>query len=304
MSKIHYKINISYNKMRTIILNSSNVVPNGFNDTYKFDFPQGAITFKDDQIAVESISIYYSWFNITSATTSSQYNNNAFQFVWYSGVATTYNVVLPDGYYEIADINAFLQYFCVQNDLYLIDGSGNFVYFLELQLNPTYYAVQLNAFPIPTSLPGGFSQPVGWPGYPLVATTPQLVVSATNNFGTVIGFNPGTYPTPVSSATSSTLSQRPPQVTPINSLLMTCSLLNNNLSVPNTLIYAFSPINTRFGGLINIQPQQAAFIDIYDGTYNFIQIQFFDQNLNRIYINDPNVVLLLVIGHKERYALM
>jgi hypothetical protein len=145
---------------------------------------------------------------------------------------------------------------------------------------------------------------VGWPGYPLVATTPQLVVSATNNFGTVIGFNPGTYPTPVSSATSSTLSQRPPQVTPINSLLMTCSLLNNNLSVPNTLIYAFSPINTRFGGLINIQPQQAAFIDIYDGTYNFIQIQFFDQNLNRIYINDPNVVLLLVIGHKERYALM
>jgi len=289
--------------MRTIILNSSNVVPNGFNDTYKFDFPQGAVTFKEDQIAVESISIYYSWFNITSATTSSQYNNNSFQIVWYNGGPTTYDVVLPDGYYEITDINAFLQYFCVQNDLYLIDGSGNYVYYLELQLNPTYYAVQLNAFPIPTALPGGWSAPPGWPGFPAVATTPQLVIPANNNFGKVVGFNAGTYPTPVSSSTSSTLSQNPPQVTPINSLLMTCSLLNNSYAVPNTLIYAFSPVNTRFGSLINIQTPTLSFIDIYDGTYNYLQIQFFDQNLNRIYINDPNVVLLLVIGRKESYVL-
>ena len=289
--------------MRTLILNSSNVVPNGFNDTYEFKFPQGAITFKDDQIAVEAINIYFSWFNITSSTTGSQYNNNTFSFVWYDALgSTTYTVVLPDGYYEVSDLNAYIQFFCVSNGLYLIDAAGNYVYYLELVVNPTYYAVQFNSYPIPTALPLGWSNPGGIT-FPAVATTPQLIVPSNNNFGKVIGYNPGTYPAVVQNFTYSALSAFAPQVSPINSLIMTCSLLNNNYAVPNTLIYAFSPVGTKFGELISIQAQQFAFCDIYDGSYNFLRIQFFDQNLNRIYINDPNVVILLVIGHKEQYVL-
>lgn len=287
--------------MRTIILNSSNVVDNGFNDTYEYKFPTGAVNFKDDQICVESISMYFSWFNITSATTSSQYNNNSFSFVWYdAGGPTTYNVVLPDGYYEVSDLNAYIQFFCVSNGLYLIDATGNYVYYLELVLNPQYYAVQLNCYPIPTALPALWTNPGGIT-FPAVASTPLLIISPTNNFGKVIGFNAGTYPAVTQSFTYSVLSQNAPQVSPVTSLVMTCSLLNNNFAVPNTLLYAFSPIATTFGGLINILPQQAAFTDIYDGSYNFLRIQFFDQNLNRIYINDPNVVLLFIIGRKERY---
>lgn len=289
--------------MRTIIINGNNVVPNSLNDTYKYSFPNGAVTFSNDQIAVASISIYFSWFNITSATTYSKYNNNAYQYIWTdAGGSTTYNVVMPDGYYEVADLNAYLQYTMVQNGHYLIDGGGEFVYYLEMVVNPTYYGVQVNAYPLPTALPMGWSNPAGIV-FPAVASTPQLIVLPTNNFGTVIGFNAGTYPPAIQATKYSVLSQQAPQITPINSIIMTCNLLNNIYSNPNTLLYSFNPSGTRFGELISINAPQFAFVDILDGQYTDFQIQFFDQNLNRIYINDANIVVLLVIGKKEQYIL-
>lgn len=289
--------------MRTLIINGNNVVQNTLNDTYQYTFPNGAVNFSNDQIAVASISIYFSWFNITSATTASRYNNNAYQYIWTDGTgSTTYNVVMPDGSYEITDMNAFLQYTMVQNGHYLIDGSGEFVYYLEMVVNPTFYAIQVNAYPLPTALPMGWSNPGGIV-FPAVASTPQLVILPTNNFGTVIGFQPGTYPPAVQATNYSVLSTQTPQVQPITSLIMTCNLLNNIYANPNTLLYSFTPQGTRFGDLLSINAPQFAFVDIVDGQYTNLQIQFFDQNLNRVYINDSNLVVLLVIGKKEQYIL-
>lgn len=289
--------------MRTIIINGNNVVPNSLNDTYKYSFPNGAVNFSNDQISVASISIYFSWFNITSATTASRYNNNTYQYIWTDNTGSnTYNVVMPDGYYEVSDLNAFLQYTMVQNGHYLVDAANDFVYYLEWVVNPTYYGVQLNAYPFPTALPGGWSNPAG-AGFPAIASTPQIIISPTNNFGTVVGFNAGTYPPAVQATNYSALSQNAPQITPINSVIMTCNLLNNIYANPNTLLYSFNPSGTRFGELISIQVPQFAFVDILDGQYTDFQIQFLDQNLNRIYIQDSNIVVLLVIGKKEQYIL-
>lgn len=289
--------------MRTIIINGNNVVPNTLNDTYKYSFPNGAVTFYHDQICVASISIYFSWFNISSANTNSRYNNNEYLYTWTDGTGTnTYTVVMPDGYYEIADLNAFLQYTMVQNGHYLVDAAGDFVYYLEMVVNPTYYGVQVNSFPLSTSLPAGFTNPAGVT-FPAVASTPQLIISPTNNFGTVIGFQAGTYPAVIQATNYSVLSQVAPQITPINSIIMTCNLLNNTYANPNTLLYSFTPAGTRFGELISIQVPQFAFVDILDGQYTDFQIQFLDQNLNRINIQDPNVVVLLAIARKEQYIL-
>lgn len=289
--------------MRTIIINGNNVVANSLNDTYKYSFPNGAVNFSNDQIAVASISIYFSWFNITSATTASRYNNNAYQYIWTDGGgSTTYDVIMPDGYYEVSDLNAFLQYTMVQNGHYLIDGSGDFVYYLEWVVNPTFYGVQLNSYPVPTALPGGWSNPAGIV-FPAVASTPQVVILSTNNFQKVVGFAPGTYPPVVQATNYSALSQTAPQITPINSIILTCNLLNNIYANPNTLLYSFNPSGTRFGELISIQVPQFAFVDILDGQYTDFQIQFLDQNLNRIFIQDANIVVLLAIGKKEQYIL-
>jgi hypothetical protein len=289
--------------MRTIILNQNNVVPNTLNDTYTYRFPNGSVEFQNDQVSVASISIYFSWFNISSATTNSQYNNNAYTYTWYdAGGATTYNVVMPDGFYEVVDLNAYLQREMVLNGHYLLDPAGQFVYYLELVVNQTYYGIQMNSFPIPTALPAFWSNPAGLT-FPLVATTPQITIPSNNNFGKVIGFNAGTYPAVVQSTDFSKLSDFTPQITPINSLILSCTLLNNKYSNPNTLLYSFTTQGTPFGSLISIQVPQFAFVDIVDGSYTDFTIQFFDQNLNRIYINDSNIVVLLVIAKKEKYIL-
>lgn len=289
--------------MRTIIINGNNVVPNSLNDTYKYSFPNGAVTFFNDQIAVASISIYFSWFNITSASTASGYNNNTYTYTWYDAAgASTHTVVMPDGYYEIKDLNAYLQYVMVQNGHYLVDPSGDFVYYLEWITNQTYYATQLNSYPIPTALPALWTNPAGLT-FPLVATTPQVTILPTNNFGKVVGFNAGTYPPAVQATNYSKLSDFAPQITPVNSLIMTCNLLNNTYANPNTLLYSFNPAGTQFGALIDIQVPQFAFVDILDGQYTDFTIQFYDQDLNRITIQDPNVVILLAIGKKEQYVL-
>lgn len=289
--------------MRPIIINSNNLVENGFNNTYQYNFPTGSVTFKDDQIAIAQISIYYSWFNISSQTTGAQYNNNVFQYIWYdAGGAATYTVTLPDGFYEISDINAYLQYVFVTNGHYLVDGAGDFVYYMELKVNQTYYGVQLNSYPIPTGLPAGWTNPAGMT-FPAVASTPQLIVLSTNNFADVIGFTAGTYPTVTQATNYSVLSSYTPQVTPINSIILTCSLLNNKYSLPSTLLFTFAPRNATFGELVDITIPQYTFTDIQDGDYNSLTIEFLDQNLRKVFIRDSNLVVTMVIASKQTFVL-
>jgi len=289
--------------MRTLILNGNNVVSNSLNDTYTYQFPNGAVNFKNDQVAVAAISIYFSWYNITSLNTSSQYNNNIYQYIWTDGSGTTtHTITMPDGYYEIDTLNAYLQSQMVNNGHYLVDAGGDYVYYLEIIANQTYYGVQLNSFALPTALPAGFTNPAGIV-FPATASTPQFVILSTNNFGDVIGFNAGTYPSVVQATNYSIVSQKTPQITPVSSLIMTCTLLNNKYALPNTLLYSFNVQGTQFGALYTLTAPQFAFVDIQDGQYTDFTVQFFDQNLNRIAINDNNIVIMLVIGRKEQYVL-
>ena len=62
--------------MRTLVLNQTNIVQDGQNNKLVYSFPN-SVLFKDAYVAVSSISMYYSWFNITSAI-----NNNTFQYSW------------------------------------------------------------------------------------------------------------------------------------------------------------------------------------------------------------------------------
>lgn len=287
--------------MRTLIISGQNVVSNTFNDTYTYRFPVGAVEFKNDQVAVSSINMYYSWFNITSADTGSRYNNNVFQYVWYNfaGSATS-TITIPDGYYTVSDLNAYLQSQLVANGHYLVNSVGENVYYLELVENATRYAVQFNSYPIPTALPGGFTNPAVIT-FPVVATTPQIIIPSTNNFDDIIGFTAGTYPSPTQTTNYSKISDFTPQVSPVSSLILSCTLLNNRYAIPSTLLYSFSSAGTTFGSLISIQPPEMSFVDIQDGSYTEFTIEFRDQALRRVAINDSNLVVMLTIrDNKEK----
>jgi len=272
-----------------LIINSTCLTANSFNNSYRYTFPQGSVKFRNSKVAVGNVSMYYSWFNITIAN-----NNNTFSFVWptFAG-STTYNVTIPNGFYDIAALNSYLQQYCITNGLYLVDSTGNYVYYLEFITNANYYAIQFNSYPVPTSLPAGYTNP-GAITFPVVASTPQLIVPSTN-FTLLIGFAAGTYPAAFQATNYSVLSTSTPQVTPIQSLILACTLLSNKYSNPNTVLYSFSPAGTTFGSIIQSQPAFPSWVDIADGSYSFFDIQFLDQNFDNVILNDTNIVVQLLI---------
>jgi hypothetical protein len=159
---------------RTIILNESNLVANGNNNTLVYRFPVGGTSFKNMQVAVSSIQLYKSWFSINRAL----YNNASFQYVWVDG--TTYTCTLDDGYYTVSDINKAVAYSMLQQKTYLLNSStGEPTFFFEFQPNAVKYAMQLNVYPMSAALAttNSWVLPVGatW-SIPTVSTAPQVIV--------------------------------------------------------------------------------------------------------------------------------
>jgi len=294
----------------TIVLNSSNVVPNGQNNQLVYQFPN-SVAFPNHEIAIQSISMYYSWVNINSTTL----NNNIYQFVWPPN-GTTYQVAMPDGLYEIATINQYLQFYCIQNGLYLITATGSFVYFLEWTVNTSLYAVQLNLYPIPTSATAttlGYTQPATatW-SYPATAVIPLVYLSAVglpaNNFYKIVGFPQNfnmalaQYAPVDSTINTSYVSTTAPQVNPNPTLYLAISNIENNMATPSSIIGTISP-TVNYGELINITPPQFAWNKLLSGTYNSLRLSILGTNKQPVIILDPTMTITLVIRDKKDISL-
>jgi hypothetical protein len=79
-------------------------------------------------------------------------------YTWYSGdIGHIINITFPDGIYEVADLNLYLQNIMIQNGTYWAPGPGGTQtanrFFIELQVNPVRYGVQLNTFQVPNTDP-------------------------------------------------------------------------------------------------------------------------------------------------------
>ncbi len=281
-----------------LIFTQSNLVANTNNSLYRFQFARGINLPKNSKVGVGRISLYYSWFNIKSS-----YNNTSFSIKWPTlATTTTYNITLPDGNYSIDDINSYLESFCVQNNLYLIDNNGDYVYYFNLSVNTSYYSVQLTSFPVPTALPSGFSAPSGFPTFPTTASTPQLVISSSNDFGNVIGFNAGTYPSAIQATTYSKLSDTTPQLSNVDTVILTCNLLNNQIDLAPKNLFSFSSAGTNFGNLIQSSPNFEQFVNINSGCYSQIEIQFVSPDNLPLALNDSNIVVELLLKLPESYV--
>lgn len=289
--------------MRTIVLNSSYLVQDGQNNKFLYKFPN-SVLFKGNSIALSSVSMYYSWFNITAAL-----GNNKFSYEWTNGATTTtYNLTIPDGLYEISDLNAFLQFNFIQNNQYLVNSSGQNVYYAEFIVNPTRYAIQINTFLVPTSLPSGYTNPAALV-FPTQTFNP--IITIPTNLNLIFGFS-STYSTPsnVNNAytppsnqtlitkngfgTISCLSNQSPQLQPNPSVYIGISNINNPYSIPNTILYSVIPTGA-IGSLIQSTPPQFTWNPIIDGTTSQLLISILGSNLQPIPLNDPQTSIILVI---------
>ena len=254
-----------------LVISGSNVVRDTNNSRYRLNFPQ-PVNFRNSSVAVGSVSMYYSWFNVNAST----YNNNVFQIIHPNGAGfTTLTITLPNGFYSVSDINSYIQQQLIANNFYLIDNNGNYVYYIQLVENGTYYSIEQDSFPVPISLPTGWTNP--GLSLPAVATTPQLVIPSNNNFGRLIGFNAGTTPSPV------------------QSVVLTCNLLQNKYMSPQNVLYSFTSSGSQFGTLIERAPNFEQYVAVADGDYSSIEIQFLSQDYLPLPINDPNITIILLI---------
>ena len=287
----------------TLVINNSNLLNPNTNATYTYNFIGGGFKVEDDmECMLSSAQIPYSIFNITSA-----YNNNSFILYFPTGsgagIYTPFNITIPDGFYTIPDLNAFMQQFAITNGLYLINSGENVYYTPAFYVNPTSYAIQILLYTVPRSLPSGWTQPSNWIGYSTHSfdRTPNIVISPNNNFKDYIGFLPGQYPPTLPRTTNySVLSnKKPPIASYVNSIVVHCSLVNNPVVSPSDILDAFQIQGATFGQNINYQPSVEKYVKLTKGSYSSMVITLTDQNNNTIYLNDPNILLTLLFRKKS-----
>ena len=192
-----------------LTLNSTNVSNTTTNTSFKYNFINGGFTCKDSEMCVSNVTLPYSFYNV-----SSYYNNKTFSLSFPTAATfTSYSFTLPDGFYTVSTINNYIQQVCIDNGAYLIDSSGNFVYFIQLVYNIAYYSVQLLTFLVPNAI-GTYTRPssglysLTGTGLPTTASTPKLVLASSGSIKDIIGFLAGTFPPTTQTAswnTSSTL---------------------------------------------------------------------------------------------------
>ena len=280
---------------KTIILNTSNIVENSNNTKLVYNFPSGGFTFKNDMIALLSLYQYFSIFNITS-----DYGNNSFSYTWFDGLE--YSITIPDGYYEISDLNSYFQSIMIANTHYMTNSAGQFIYFLEFIVNTSRYAVQINSYPLDTTIQStnGYILPSGasW-SVPTTSTLSQFNIN-TSGFGEVLGYEIGSYPSnQTGSTTASFLSSVAPQITPYSSILVSCNLVNNRAVIPSNILSSYTPLGTSIGGLFKFEPNYLQFADVEDGQYTQFVLEFRDQLSRPIIIRDPNMLMTLYTETKH-----
>lgn len=276
--------------MRAIIINESNYVANSGNRFIKkFNSPLPLTS--NSEMSLHSLDLYLSWQNINHE----QYNNSTFSYTWVDGI--TYMCRISNGgYNDISELNLYFLKCQDQNLHYLTDNNGKRVYFMEFVENTSNYRIQLNIDALPQVLPNGWTKSnASWSLPSGSNRTPQVNILSTSNFGSVIGFNTGTYPQNWQSNDYSTLGQTVPIINPISSIIIRCNAVNSNSGgVIDDLLFTACP-NAKYGSLISIRPNIELWMPVTPNIYSELSFSLFDQNFNPMQLLDTQILAVILI---------
>lgn len=238
------------------------------------------------KIGVSNILLPYSTPNINNNI----YFNSTFQII-YNGQIN--NFIINDGFYTLEQLNFYIQYLMRESNnnipYNIVDGLAQ--YFIELKYDVITYSIKLNIFP--TVLNGT----AGKNGTIYNGLCPQININS--NLSDILGLQKNKlYPSVNNFNSNFSISSNDeklqPNLTPSNSYLITCNCVKNEIANPNNIIYSFSP-NVSYGFNIDITPSNIIFLDIVEGYYDNITIEFYDQNYRPLYLKDNNLLVSLVI---------
>ena len=268
-----------------IIINKSHWVGGS---TYKYSFGN-SVDLTNKSIALEKATVWFSFPNITANN-----NNNKFSIIHpKNGGFDTIAFTIPDGGYNISDINNYMRWYLINQGYYIQNNTTlEQTVYCALQVNPSTYQVQFVSYPMPTSLPSGFTAGSSIT-FPASAEGPQLVVPS-GNFGTVIGFAPGTFPAAAPSTITTVSSTLIPVVSDIQNVVITLNSCFNKYNATNsTVIHSFSIAGAAYASLITSEPKSLSFIPQQSGQRTEISIQLCDQYLRPLNLLDTDATIIL-----------
>lgn len=289
-------------------------------------FP-GVQQFARARLSLTNLNLYNSWYNISAAR-----HNNTFQYIYPEASAfVTHTVVLPDGSFETVDeINDHFQLALLANGDYLVHydnetGESTIDTFMSLTASTYAYAYNITLSQLPATITANSpndTSPTGWyapaAGYvtPVASAvnasdenfTPQFIIPATSagagttnpngstSFSKVMGIVPGTYGSnTINSGQLIVTSTFAPQIQYTSVVYVACNLVNMGDTNRNpNVFFQFVP-NAPFGELVIVVPPYPVFVPVADSFYSYIQITLFDENLNPLQMNDPQVYGAVIV---------
>lgn len=268
-----------------IIVDSTNYINN---NTFKIDL-SSTTDLSDYGVSVADCYVYYSWYNINS-----NLGNNQFTLtIPTSGASTNLNVVIPDGAYNITDLNNFLQFTLIAGGYYIYDTTTlENTYYIAFALSPTSYSVQLTTTSLPTSLPAGYTS--GGMTFPGSSNQHyQLTISSANTFKDIIGYDAGTYPSSATYSGEYTKdSDYTPNVSPISAIQIRLSCLYNPFSSNSQLLHVFTNAGSRVGEIIDGSANYESFVPCI-GMHKELTLTFYDQLGRVLNLLDSNITIKL-----------
>jgi hypothetical protein len=139
--------------VQTITINTTHYVLNS--NRYRFSFPtQIDLSRSRPALGVSQIALYNSIPNVSAAL-----GNNLLTITWVDGISKTFT--LSDGYYDASALNLFLQFAFAQSGWFLQSSStvSQAIYFAQIEANAINYALEVDFFVVPKTLPAGYSLP-------------------------------------------------------------------------------------------------------------------------------------------------
>ncbi|OQS03414.1 hypothetical protein THRCLA_21169 [Thraustotheca clavata] len=151
---------------------------------------------------------------------------------------------------------------------YLIDGSGNYIHYIRIQENPTYYARQIDFLPAGWSRPAiGLYSSTGT-GLPTISYTHKL------------RFNP--------------IQQD------LSNYFIRCNLITKNYSNPPDIIGTFTNQGTTIEQYIEVKPNEYTWLEIPHSVRSYIEIIIMDQNQQFVKFQEAQINIQLLVRTKNK----
>ena len=239
--------------MDTIFINTENAKTNESN-RFRLYFTNKLDLRSNKTISLANLSIYYTWEIIKSA-----YNNNKFEI---SGPKWTETFDLPDGSYEISDIQDYFLKMMQKHKSTIKNNEES-----SILVYPNEVKNRI-VFKIKT-------------GYKL-----ELLSKETQ---TLLGDGP--------LIDKNKDSNNVPQLDQVESILLHCNLVRNQYLQNSKLLYEFIP-DKKFGQLISVKPPVFIQFKTSDTLFYYIEIWFTDQSNKSLRIDDKVSVTLIIQNNR------